>query len=212
MAVGNLWRMAVVYAALGLVGTAAAQSLPATKEFYFDADPAAAPMVAIASDAPDLVDQLMRLRDRGRRAVEATVQLANIAATQGRQDLAQALFTEAQDSVQASSQAERSVRWNRAWALYRQGDAAAALPLWTQALGATRTDPSWAPPTLALALWSLGRKDEAVQWFAAAVRTEPQQWSSTANFEQLLPDWLPAERELLAEVHAAWLANPPSWQ
>lgn len=212
MAVGKLWRLAVVCAALALVGTAAAQSLPATKEFYFDADPAAAPMVAISAQEPDLVDQLMRMRDRGRRALEATVQLGSIAAAQGRMDLAQALFSEALDATQASSQNGRSVRWNIAWTLYRQGDAAAALPLWAQALEGTRTDPSWAPPTLALVLWKLGRQDEAVKWFAAAVRTEPQQWSNPANFEQLLPAWLPEERELLAEVHAAWLANPPAWR
>ena len=32
------------------------------------------------------------------------------------------------------------------------------------------------PPTLALGLWSSDRKGEAVEWFAAAVRTEPTQW------------------------------------
>jgi len=50
-----------------------------------------------------------------------------------------------------------------------------------------------------------------VQWYAAAVRTEPNLWSDPANFARLLPAWNDSERSKLAEVHAAWQANPPSW-
>ena len=50
------------------------------------------------------------------------------------------------------------------------------------------------PPTLALSLWSLGRKEEAVQWYAAAVRSEPQLWNTTAQFARLLPEWSEADR------------------
>ena len=64
---------------------------------------------------------------------------------------------------------------------------------------------------LALSLWSLGRKEEAVQWYAAAVRSEPQLWNTTAQFARLLPDWRDAERAVLTEVQAAWAADPPSW-
>jgi hypothetical protein len=67
------------------------------------------------------------------------------------------------------------------------------------------------PPTLALALWKLDRKDEAVSWFAAAVRTEPEQWRDANRFAQLLPGWQDAERAQLAEVQQAWVANPPAW-
>jgi hypothetical protein len=64
---------------------------------------------------------------------------------------------------------------------------------------------------LALALWSAGRKDEAVQWYGAAIRTEPQLWRDPANFTRLLPDWRDSEHATLAEVQAAWAANPPQW-
>ena len=66
-------------------------------------------------------------------------------------------------------------------------------------------------PTFALALWTLGRKDEAVQWYAAAVRTEPAQWSTPARYAALLPHWRDEERATLAEVQRAWAANPPAW-
>ncbi len=57
----------------------------------------------------------------------------------------------------------------------------------------------------------MGQKQEAVQWYAAAVRTEPTQWSTTANYGQLLPQWREDERVSLAEVQQAWAAAPPAW-
>ena len=74
-----------------------------------------------------------------------------------------------------------------------------------------RATSSWQPPTLALALWKLGRRQEAVAWYAAAVRTEPGQWSDAARFAELLPDWREEERATLAEVLAAWQDAPPAW-
>ena len=70
--------------------------------------------------------------------------------------------------------------------------------------------PAWLPPTLALGLWRLDRREEAVRWYAAAVRTEPQLWRSP-DLERLLPDWSAADREALAVVAAAWQAAPPPW-
>ena len=67
------------------------------------------------------------------------------------------------------------------------------------------------PPTLALSLWSLDRKAEAVQWYAAAVRTEPNLWNDPANYAKLLPDWREQDRQRLVEVYNAWQANPPPW-
>ena len=193
----------------GVSGSAAAQTLPKPKEFYFDADPMAVTMRAIDSDAADVVDQLMRQRQRGRRAVEASVQLARMALREGRSELAAPLYEEA--LAQASSTQQRGVRWNQGWDLYRSGDHAGALEAWSQALQLTRLSPSWAPPTLAIGLWQSGRRDEAVAWYAAAVRTEPQDWSDAGNHVRLLPDWSDAERTVLAQVHAAWAANPPAW-
>ncbi|ACD56941.1 hypothetical protein IXO675_001325 [Xanthomonas oryzae pv. oryzae] len=57
----------------------------------------------------------------------------------------------------------------------------------------------------------MGRKQDAVEWYAAAVRTWPDRWSSTANYASLLPEWREAERATLAEVFAAWQAKPPTF-
>ena len=52
------------------------------------------------------------------------------------------------------------------------------------------------------------RQREAVEWYAAAVRTEPTLWGDPGNHERLLPDWTGRERAILAEVHQAWQASP----
>ncbi|WP_449465351.1 tetratricopeptide repeat protein [Stenotrophomonas humi] len=193
------------------VSNVQAQSLPMLVEFYFDEDAAAKPIHAVPPEQADVVDQLMKLRERGRKGVEATAQLASIAYGEGRDELGAKLYQEALAAVAENSMQARSLRWNQGWDLYRRGDTEGALGLWLKAGENTRGNPSWMPPTLALALWKLGRKDEAVSWFAAAVRTEPEQWRDPSRFGQLLPSWTDAERTQLAEVQQAWAANPPAW-
>ena len=193
------------------VANVQAQSLPKINEFYFDDDVAAKPLHAVPPEQADVVDQLMKLRERGRKGVEATAQLASIAYRDGRAELGGKLYDEAMGAVADTSVQARSLRWNHGWDLYRRGDAQDALNLWSKAAESTRGNPSWLPTTLALVLWKLERKDEAVAWYAAAVRTEPGQWSDTAAYAQLLPTWNDAERTQLAQVQQAWAANPPAW-
>ena len=191
--------------------TAQAQNLPKIAEFYFDEDATAKPLHALPPEQVGLVDQLMKLRERSRKGTEAIVQLAGIAYAEGRTELGAKLYGEALSSVAANSTQGRGIRWNHGWDLYRSGDAQAALTQWTQAAEGMRGNASWVPPTLALALWKLDRRDEAVSWYAAAVRTEPEQWNNAANFPQLLPQWKDEERATLAEVLQAWAAKPPAW-
>ncbi|MCD9088548.1 tetratricopeptide repeat protein [Stenotrophomonas sp. SY1] len=196
----------------GLVfSTVQAQNLPKIAEFYFDDDVAAKPIQAVPPGQADLVDQLMKLRERGRKGLEATVQLAGVAYAEGRTELGAKLYSEALATVSDASVQARGLRWNQAWDLYRHGDSDGALQLWTTAAENVRGNPSWMPQTMALVLWKLGRKDEALAWYAAAVRTEPQQWNDPARFAELLPLWQDNERAQLAEVQQAWAANPPSW-
>lgn len=198
---------------LALHGVAAlAQSVPKPKEFYFDPDANARLIVVAQGQGDALAQELLKERERGRKRVEATAQLAHVAMAENRLELGKQLYQQAMQSTQPNSGSGlgRAVRWNYAWDLYRSGEPEPALQLWA-ALAAGYGEPAWVPPTMALALWSTGRKAEAVKWYAAAVRTEPMQWGSAANFPTLLPDWRDAERAILAEVQAAWQANPPSW-
>ena len=201
----------LLVAGLATAGSASAQALPRPAEFYFDAEPnTTRPIVAVKETGDAAVQKLLKAIERNPRAKEEHAQLAHLAMESGRADLGKDLYARTLSRVSDTDALWRPVVWNYGWDLYRSGDTAGALAQWQQLL-ARRSDGSWVPPTLALALWRNNRKDEAVQWYAAAVRTEPQLWRDPANFPRLLPDWRDAERATLAEVQAAWAANPPAW-
>ncbi|MBK0056843.1 tetratricopeptide repeat protein [Stenotrophomonas sp. S39] len=189
----------------------AAPALPVPQEFYFDNDAAAAPIIVVAGSGDDLVAQLLKQRERGRKTLEASVQLASVAIAQGRAELGEQLYREALAEASVQSSLGRSVRWNYGWDLLRQGQALAALEQWQSVANNLRSNAAWIPPTYALALWRAGQQQEAVKWYAAAVRTEPSQWSDSSRYAQLLPGWRDDERASLAEVQQAWAAAPPAW-
>ncbi|MDR6841699.1 tetratricopeptide repeat protein [Pseudoxanthomonas sacheonensis] len=197
---------------LAIHGFAAqAQALPKQKEFYFDADAGTARKIVVAQGEGDaLAAELVKMRERGRKLMEATAQLAHVAMSDNRTDLGKTLYTEAVGATQVNSGIGRAIRWNYAWDLYKHDEVAPALAFWAE-LAHGYGQPSWVPPTLALALWSADRKAEAVKWYAAAVRTEPNLWNDPANYPTLLPDWREEDRKRLAEVYTAWAANPPAW-
>jgi Tfp pilus assembly protein PilF len=210
----NLFRIfqAAMLVSLALSAAAAqGQTMTKPKEFYFDQDASTVRKIVVAQgEGEALAAELVKMRDRGRKTIEATAQLAHIALSDNRAELGKTLYEQAVSGTAQNSSIGRAVRWNYAWDLYRNADYAQAFGLWND-LAAGFGTPAWVPPTMALSLWSLDRKAEAVQWYAAAVRTEPGLWSDAANFAQLLPEWREQDRARLAEVHAAWQANPPAW-
>lgn len=194
-----------------LASAVQAQALIKPKEFYFDADATTArKIVVVEGEGEALAAGLVKARERGRRAVEATAQLAHVAMSDKRAELGKSLYEQAINGASLTSGIGRSVRWNYAWDLYRNEDFAQAYGLWSE-LAAGFGSPAWLPPTMALSLWSLDRKAEAVRWYAAAVRTEPGLWGNPANYPTLLPDWREQDRQRLIEVYNAWTANPPAW-
>ncbi|WP_254461300.1 tetratricopeptide repeat protein [Xanthomonas sacchari] len=200
-------------ACIGLATAASvrAQALPAPKEFYFDEDRGTTrPVTAIAGSGEALVDRLASTVQRDPNANEARAQLAGIAMAGGRQELGEQLYQAALHGLPAGVQ-RRQVQWNYGWDLLRAGDPARALAQWSALVNGRPAAPDWIPPTLALVLWRLQRKDEAVKWYAAAVRTWPDKWGAGADFAALLPAWRDDERATLAEVQAAWKAAPPAW-
>ena len=120
------------------VANVQAQSLPKINEFYFDDDVAAKPIHVVPPEQADAVDQLMKLRERGRKGVEATAQLASIAYRDGREELGAKLYQEAWAAVADNSVQARSLRWNHGWDLYRKGNLDDALSHWTKVAEGTR--------------------------------------------------------------------------
>jgi hypothetical protein len=188
-----------------------AQTVPKPKEFYFDEDKAAVrEIVVVQGEGEALVQALLRERERGRKSTEASAQLAHVAFSEGRVDLGKQLYQQLLGSSDANGNLGRAVRWNYGWDLYRIGEHQAALGQWVTLLG-TAGGPSWIPPTMALVLWKLDRKADAVAWYGAAVRTEPLLWTDARNYATLLPAWRQEDRDTLAEVLGAWQTNPPRW-
>lgn len=200
-------------AVLGFACFAAqAQALPKPKEFYFDEDKSTTrAIVAVAGDGDAVVDRLAQIVQRDSRAVDAKAQLATIAFNGGRRELGEQLYQSVLGSLSNNSQQYRTVAWNYAWDLLHAGDAEKALEQWSGLAGGRPAAPEWLPPTLALGLWQAGHKDEALQWYGAAMRTWPDRWNNAGNFASLLPDWKEQDRTTLASVLAAWQANPPAW-
>lgn len=190
-----------------------AQTLSEPKEFYFDQDASTTrAIVAIAGEGEDVVARLATTMQRRGQDIDARAQLAGIAMRENRHELGNELYRAAQQNARNNVRAMRSVTWNYGWDLYRAGQPQAALDQWSSLLGGWPATPAWQPPTLALALWTLGRREEAVKWYAAAVRTEPSQWRDATQYPALLPDWTDEERRVLAEILAAWEADPPAWR
>ena len=206
-----LYRMMLAAVLAAHAFAAQAQALPKPKEFYFDGNAdTARRIVAVEGEGEALAEQSLKARERGRKQVEATAQLAHIAMSGNRIELGKSLYAQALASVSDSSTLGRSLRWNYAWDLHHAGEIQAALEYWVE-MARGYGQPAWLPPTLALSLWENDRKAEALQWYAAAVRTEPNLWGDPANFATLLPDWREQDRQRLAEVYSAWAAAPPVW-
>jgi len=204
--------MAFAVAAWGMCCTAWAQSVPKPKEFYFDEDRSTTrAVVVVPGQGEAVIDKLAAMVQRDPRSVEARAQLASLAMAGGRQELGNQLYRESLSSLSTSSQQYRTIVWNYGWDLLRQGQAEQALQQWSLILNGRPSAPDWVPPTLALVLWRLDRKDEATQWYAAAVRTWPDRWGNGADYAALLPTWRDEDRATLADVANAYAANPPAW-
>ena len=209
----HLILAALVCVATG--GTALAQSAPLlpTSEFYFDEDARTTRLVVAQPGSGDaLVQSLLKAIQRNPRAKADTAQLAHVAMAGGRPELGHELYNRVLGQMDSNDGLYRSVLWNYGWDLYRAGDAAGALARWNTLRTSRNVNADWMPATFALALWTLDRRDEAVQWYAAAVRSEPARWRGTDQYEALLPDWREQDRATLAEVQQAWQANPPEWR
>ena len=204
-----------IAAVIGLVvsGAVSAQTLPRPQEYYFDQDkPVAQSLDVVKGDDEAAIRKLRQIVERNdRNADKAHAQLAGLFMASGEIATGKSLYQQLVQRLDTNNVLRRAVLWRYGWGLYRSGEPEAALTQWRELIVGRGINPSWAPPTVALALWKLGRKDEAVDWYAAAVRSEPGQWSGTATYSQLLPAWSDEERQDLAEVQAAWAAKRPTW-
>lgn len=204
-------RLFFAAALLAVAGAASGQEMPRLVEFYFDADASAMrPVLVLKDRSPTAVERLLRQVERKPDAILEAAQFGHYAMGLGQTEAGLNGYARAISRLDVNNGLWRPIKWTYGWDLYRAGDVTGALTQWTELAG-RGVSAQWMPPTFAMALWKAGRRDEAIRWYAAAVRTEPGQWSTPARYAQLLPQWREEERATLAEVQAAWAANPPRW-
>ncbi len=204
---------AIMAATLLASGMAWGQSLPRLQEFYFDEDKGALrPLQVVEGEGDAVVKRLDQMASRdGRNADKAGAQLAHLLMASGRQQEGKSYYAKLLQRNGETSGLYRAIVYRYGWDLYRAGEYEPALSQWQKLVGSRGIEPTWAPPTLALVLWKLDRTQDALNWYAAAVRSEPSQWNSAARYAELLPEWSEEERSDLAQVQAAWAKAPPAW-
>ena len=208
----NIQRGAVLLALL-VSGLAAAQTSPKIEEFYFDDDRKAMQTFEVVKGSDDAaVRRLKQMAERdGINAGKAGAQLAHLLMSAGRLQEGRSVYAQLLQRHDQTSGLHRPLLYRYGWDLYRAGEYAAALGQWQKLLVGRGINPAWAPPTMALVLWKLDRKPEALAWYAAAVRSEPARWGRGTLPADLLRDWTDEERADLARVQAAWAKAPPAW-
>lgn len=206
-------RQAGALFALLASGVAWGQSLPRVEEFYFDDDRKALQTFQVVKGSDDdAVRRLKQMAEReGVNADKAGAQLAHLLMSAGRLQEGKSVYAQLLQRNDANSGLNRPLLHRYGWDLYRAGEYAPALAQWQKLLVGRGIKPAWAPPTMALVLWKLDRKPEALAWYAAAVRSEPARWGRGTLPADLLRDWTDAERADLAQVQAAWAKAPPAW-
>lgn len=204
-------RIFFAAALIAVAGAVSGQELPRPVEFYFDADASAMrPVLTLKDRSRPSVDRLIRQVERKPDGVLEAAQFGHYAMEVGQTQAGLDGYGRALSRLDINNGLWRPIKWTYGWDLYRAGDITGALTHWSE-LATRGVSASWMPPTFALALWKLGRREEAIRWYAAAVRTEPTQWSTPDRHAQLLPQWRDDERAVLAEVQAAWAQDPPRW-
>jgi predicted Zn-dependent protease len=118
------------------------------------------------------------------------------------EDYAHALKLAANDPRQL-----RFAHWSHGWALLGLDRPEAALSEWREVERLHGGHPYWLPYTYAIGLWAAGRHDEAVAYYAAAVRSFPERWATRESVRTHSSKMKPEEQALMLEVFTAWAAK-----
>lgn len=95
-----------------------------------------------------------------------------VLAAQSRSSRFSRYFQQAEALIGDDPDRRRRLSWARGHACMAGGDADCALRHWHDAASAFSGHPRWVPAAYAYALWGLDRKDQAIDWYAAAVRAD----------------------------------------
>lgn len=178
--------------------------LPVAAERYPDKDAAAVmPEVIGATDTRGR-QELEQLLEYSPQHVPARVKHAFHLLTRGLNRRATQEFEYAIRVAKPESLSARHAYWAYGWGLFRMAEYRKAIEQWMQAERLHGGQPAWAPWTYAIGLWVAGDTDLAVEFWSAAVRSDPERWGASRGLEREIRDW-PANQRLAAEaLQAEW--------
>ena len=189
-----------------LVAGAQAQdpTLPVAAETYGEDDPAAVRPKAIDPTdvrARQMLEQVLQYDPEN---VSARIQNANLMIARGLRQRGLGEYEYVRRVAQSDPKKLRQVIWNYGWALFETGDARRALAEWMEAERLHGGQPAWVPTTYAVGLWVAGDRDLAVQFYRAAVNSNPRRWGEERGLTEAIRAWAPNEKVAIEAVYAAW--------
>jgi tetratricopeptide (TPR) repeat protein len=198
---------AALLALLALCGNLHAQDAAEYQppaDAYTQDDPAARFTVKVDPGNQRARETLEQILEYDGRNVMARVQHGHMLVDRGMRQRALAEFEYAIRVADADSVDLRVARWNFGWALLRTGDPRAAMAQWRLVESAHGGRPAWLPAQFAAALWIAGDREYAVDYYAAAVRSNPSRWGERGGMESVTSEWEPNERLAIEAVYGAW--------
>ena len=184
--------------------TAERVPLPKPAEVYRDADPNVRATPKVDANDPNLAKYLDERLAQNPGDVPARVERGYQRAQRGDAKGAEADYARARKAAADMVERQRLVLWSHGWALLAQNRPEAALKDWRDSQYLHGGNPYWVPYSFAVALRAAGRDDEAVAYYAAAARSDPERWGSRAAMLESTKSWKPHERTRIEAVYALW--------
>ena len=178
--------------------------VPKPAEVYRDADPNVRADPKADANDPNLARYLDERLAQDPSDVPARVERGYQRAQRGDATGAEADYARASKAAADTVQRQRYVLWSHGWALLAQNQPEAALKDWRDSQHLHGGNPYWVPYSFAVALRAAGRDDEAVAYYAAAARSDPERWGTRSAMLETTKSWKPQERTRIEAVYALW--------
>lgn len=200
----TLWLAGAPLATAQDEAAPAPEGVAAPAELYRDDDPAAVMPEMIGATDNRARKRLEQILEYDPQNVPARVQHGFHLIDRGLNRRAYEEFEYALRVSSEGSLTRRHAHWGYGWALFMSGEYDRALAQWQQAASLHGGNPSWVPTTIAAGLWYSGQRDRAVDYWRAAVRSDPDTWGTTRGLERAIADWPPNRKLAAQSVHAEW--------
>lgn len=98
----------------------------------------------------------------------------------------------------------RSIRYSYGWALFNLRLYEDAIKQWQDSIKLHNKTPWWAPHTLALGYWAIGKKSEALQMYDKAAADSPEKFATWNALQDYTNFWTWEEKQNIYRVFDGW--------